>query len=201
MKTIYSILLSASCLVGGFGIGYIFSKKKFEKKADDEIAMMRNKFNDRLKEIITPEPEAKNKTNKSEKTKTVDIKKEAEAKSHSTYINYTAPYKTTAPSDESSKMPKNNIRVITPEEFMNSSYDSVTLLYYEDGTYVDDDGNIIRNPKDIFGPKINVPKSFGQYEDDSVYVRDDDKKVDYEVLLQKESYWDNSDNDDQYNGY
>lgn len=199
MKTIYSILLSASCLAGGFGIGYIFSKKKFEKKADDEIIMMRNKFNDRLKEIITPEPKTKIGAIKPEKTKTIDIKKEAEAKSHSTYVNYTAPYKTTEPNDEPPKMPKNNnMRIITPEEFMNSSYYSVTILYYEDGTYVDDDGNIIHNPKDIFGSKISVPKSFGQYEDDSVYVRDDDKKVDYEVLLQKGSYSDDNDQDDDY---
>lgn len=185
MKNIYSILLSVASLGAGFGIGYIFFKKKFEKKADDEISKMREQFNNRLKEIIKPEPktEKKSKSKSKEKVVVKDINKTIAEQNQSEYVNYSAPYR----SKKSKSEALEDIYIITPEQFTESEYNVVTILYYEDGTFTDDDGNIIYNPKDIFG-NINVAKSFGQYEEDSVYIRNYSKKIDYEVLLKREDY-------------
>ena len=36
---------------------------------------------------------------------------------------------------------------------------------------------------------------FGEYEDDSVFVRNDDLKTDFEILLDEASYYDEEDNE------
>lgn len=70
--------------------------------------------------------------------------------------------------------------VISPEEFDdNEDYGTVSLTYYADGVITDELGDIIDD--DLLGD-IDVSKHFGEYEDDSVFVRDDECKIEYEIL-------------------
>ena len=51
-----------------------------------------------------------------------------------------------------------------------------------------DDDSVIRNVDKVVGKgSLNT---FGEYEDDSVFVRDDDKKIDYEILRDTRTYSD-----------
>lgn len=77
------------------------------------------------------------------------------------------------------------IHVISPDDFgEEDDYDQVSLTYYSgDGTLADETGEAI--DESIIGDALS---HFGEYEDDSVFVRDDRKKVDYEVLLDHRSY-------------
>lgn len=72
--------------------------------------------------------------------------------------------------------------IIPAEEFEEvDGYNSVTLYWYEDKTLVDEMENEIDDPEDIIG--YDALMYFEDYEDcDSVYVRNDARKTDYEIL-------------------
>ena len=73
--------------------------------------------------------------------------------------------------------------VITPEEFGENGYDTVSLNYYEgDGVLTDDYDEPFTDEEieELVG--ADFAEHFGEYEDDSVFVRNDFVKVDYEIL-------------------
>lgn len=79
--------------------------------------------------------------------------------------------------------------VISPEEFGNQDdYETVSLTYYSDGVVADDLNYRIEAVDDVIG--IDSLSHFGEYEDDSVFVRNDNMKTDYEILLSSQRYED-----------
>ena len=80
-------------------------------------------------------------------------------------------------------------RVISPEEFgENTNYEVLSFTYYADGILTDEDDHVISNPEDYIGDE--ALNSFGEYEDDSVFVVDDDIETYYEILLDESNYSD-----------
>ena len=80
-------------------------------------------------------------------------------------------------------------RVISPEEFgENVNYEVLSFTYYADGILTDEDDHVISNPEDYIGDE--ALNSFGEYEDDSVFVVDDDIETYYEILLDESNYSD-----------
>ena len=77
--------------------------------------------------------------------------------------------------------------VIPPEEFDEEGYELVCFTYYADGVLVNDRGDIVKDVEDILG--IDPEEHFGEYEEDSVFVRDDEKRIDYEILRDPSNYW------------
>jgi hypothetical protein len=81
-----------------------------------------------------------------------------------------------------------NIRkpyVIPPEEFgERDDYERITLLYYSDNVLTDEDDDPIE--EDQVG--IDSLTHFGEYEDDSVFVRNDEMRCDFEILKCLETY-------------
>ena len=77
--------------------------------------------------------------------------------------------------------------VISPEEFDdNDEYETESLRYYEDHVLTDMYDNIIDDIEGTVGEESLT--HFGEFEDDSVFVRNDDKKIDYEILLVEGKY-------------
>lgn len=71
--------------------------------------------------------------------------------------------------------------VIEPEETWEQEYPMITLTYYEkDDVLVDDRNRIIDNVDELVGK--DFASHFGEYEDDTVYVRNDGFKAYYEIL-------------------
>lgn len=70
--------------------------------------------------------------------------------------------------------------VISPEEFDTEDYETISLLYFDDGVLTDEQYNVIDDVEGLIGK--DSLNTFGRYEDDSVFVRDDEKKIDYEIL-------------------
>ncbi len=80
-------------------------------------------------------------------------------------------------------------RVIAPDEFGEmDEYDQISLTYYADGTLTDEADRALdeREIEETIG-RENL-RRFGEYEPDSVFVRNDRLKVDYEILLSHGSY-------------
>ena len=84
-------------------------------------------------------------------------------------------------------IPQEHPYVISPEEFGEyDDYEKITFTYYSDGVLADDCDQMIRDYDDIVGNDFY--EHFGEYEQDSVYVRNDARKTDYEILLSLSSY-------------
>lgn len=79
--------------------------------------------------------------------------------------------------------------IISPEEFGECDYGIITLNYYTDGVLTNEKGQIIDNLSELVGE--NFASHFGDYENDpdTVYVRNDDHKTDYEILKDYEAYY------------
>ena len=79
--------------------------------------------------------------------------------------------------------------VITPEEFGElKEYETIELTYYADFVLADNRNNPIEDVDDVIG--LDSLDHFGEYEDDSVFVRDDERKIDYQILLDPRKYSD-----------
>lgn len=75
--------------------------------------------------------------------------------------------------------------VIAPDEFGEFGNGTRCLTYYSDFTLVDDDDQIISNPEDIIGDAL---EHFGEYEEDSVHVRNESLECDFEILKSEKTF-------------
>ena len=86
------------------------------------------------------------------------------------------------------EMAENRPYVISPEEFDENGYKTKTLFYYNDDVVTDDRGKVLseNSIEKLIGKESLT--TFGQYESDSVFVRNDDLKTDYEILADERNY-------------
>lgn len=79
--------------------------------------------------------------------------------------------------------------IIPPDEFGDyPDYETISLTYYNDKVLTDEYGEIVDDIDDLIGEaSLN---HFGEYEDDSVFVRNDALMTDYEILLDTANYYD-----------
>lgn len=79
--------------------------------------------------------------------------------------------------------------VISPDEFgSDENYGTETLYYYDDGVLTDDVNNPIEDVAGMVGDESLT--TFGQYEDDAVYVRNERYMTDYEILADARKFAD-----------
>lgn len=95
-------------------------------------------------------------------------------------------------SEDKAEVNKNNMNkpyIISPEEFGDiDEYEKISLTYYADQILADENDGLIENIDDVVG--FDSLSSFGEYEDDSVFVRNDRLMCDYEILLDQRKYMD-----------
>lgn len=79
--------------------------------------------------------------------------------------------------------------IISPDEFGDyPDYETISLTYYNDKVLTDEYDEIVDDIDDLIGE--DSLNHFGEYEDDSVFVRNDALKADYEILLDPANYSD-----------
>lgn len=77
--------------------------------------------------------------------------------------------------------------VISPYDYGElDDYEQVELTYYLDNILEDEDGHIVTNADELIGPK--ALNTFGEYEDDAVFVRNDMLRTDYQILKDPRTY-------------
>ena len=79
-------------------------------------------------------------------------------------------------------------RVITPDEFGDEGYKIVELTYWGDNVLTDHKNKRIQDVDALLGS--GTIEQFGKYEDDCLHVRDDEKKIDFEILRDLKRYSD-----------
>lgn len=79
--------------------------------------------------------------------------------------------------------------VIDPDDFdTKEDYDTMNLTYFADGVLVDDNDHQLGEDEIEAAIGSESLYHFGEYEDDSVHVRNDRLKLDYEILKDERAY-------------
>ena len=184
------------CFVAGAAIGSVVTWKLIEKKykdlADEEIESVIETFKNRKSRITKDEVKetVEKVINKCKEPKeivedivtaekySIENEEEIDEDDESNYtidvdpgVEVIAPY------------------VITPEQFGEySEYGTKTLTYYADNVLTDEIDNPITSEEmeTMIGP--DALDHFGEYEDDSVYIRDEMNEMDYEILKSEKTF-------------
>lgn len=78
---------------------------------------------------------------------------------------------------------------VSPEEFgKDETYETVELVYYADNILADDMDEMVEDVDSTVG--FDSLNSFGEFEDDSVFVKNDQMKVYFEILRSEQKYMD-----------
>ena len=181
------IIFCGGVFIGGF-LTWDFFKTKYEKIANEEIASVKETFEHR-----ESRPDKNYKVEEALKVNDEYInvspgvaERIIQIIDSNGYRNYSNTEIETDKKGGTADMELKQPYVITPEQYEdNVDYTKVSLTWYNDEVLEDDWGNVL-DPDDVIGS--DALKTFGQYEKDSVFVRDDEEQIDYEVLLDTRSY-------------
>ena len=171
-KLICTIAFSFGAAIGSISTWFLL-KTKYEKIAQEEIDSVKEMFLER-----GHRSEA-NVLDDAMDSESKDKLKNEYNKIASGYSNY---------SDYKKEIGNKRPYVISPEEFGDCDYETVSLTYYEDKVLTDDMDEPIEDVENTVGS--DSLNHFGEYEDDSVFVRNDRLKIDYEILLDLRKYSD-----------
>ena len=184
------------CIVAGAAIGSVVTWKLIEKKykalADEEIESVIETFKNRKPRIT--------KDNVKETVEKV-INKYKEPKEIVEDIvtseGYSIENEEAIDEDDESNYTvnvDNDIEVvtpyvITPEQFGEyNEYGTKTLIYYADNVLTDEIDNPITSDEMVTMIGPDALDHFGEYEDDSVYIRDETNEMDYERLKSEKMF-------------
>jgi hypothetical protein len=182
-KTINFMMLVLGVAVGSV-VTWRYVEKKYEQIAQDEIDSVKEVFSKREAEF-TENTEARIKAdNAKEKPSVIEY---AARLREQGYTNYSDMADEKPEEVKEAPMTVDKPYVIAPEEFGDlDDYETITLTYYADQILADDNDVIVDDVEDVVG--FDSLNSFGEYEDDSVFVRNDRLKCDYEILLDQRKF-------------
>lgn len=169
-----NILIFAIGAAAGAVASYVLAKRKF-------LALAREEINS-VKDVYSKRAAAREKPDLSEYAEV--IKKEG----------YSGAEHSSTPESQNREKPvkKSDGKrpyVISPDEFAeDDEYDKISLTLYADNVLADEDDEVIDDVDKIVG--VGNLNSFGAFEDDSVFVRNDILKADYEILLDERKFSD-----------
>lgn len=194
---------SVLCFVVGAAIGAVagwgVSKKLYESRIDKAVQEVKDAYHARTAEQTSDDENRptvikynrKNAAPKSDELGASEDKPnivEYAQKLHdSGYVDYSALTRNddTKKEDEE-KTDTPSPRIISAEEFEeNEDYRKITMYCYNDGVIADEFENEVPDAERLIG---NITDSFD--EDECLYVRNDELKCDYEILLERRNYSD-----------
>ena len=184
------------CFVAGAAIGSVVTWKLIEKKykdlADEEIESVIETFKNRKPRIT--------KDNVKETVEKVINKYKEPKEIVEDIVNaerYSIENEEEIDEDDESNYTvnvDNDIEVITPyvitpEQFGEyNEYGTKTLTYYADNVLTDEIDNPITSEEMVTMIGPDALDHFGEYEDDSVYIRDEMNEMDYEILKSEKKF-------------
>ncbi|RKJ92318.1 hypothetical protein D7Y41_15445 [Anaerotruncus sp. 1XD22-93] len=165
-----------------------YTRKKYEQIAQEEIDSVKEIFSRRELaadvEIVTPEPQTAKVGKPEEKPDITEYAARLEREGYTNYSNVSAGEK-----KEEQEAMEMKPYVISPEEFGEfEDYERISLSYYADQILADEDDEKVEDVDNVVG--LESLTHFGEFEDDSVFVRNDRLKCDYEILLDQRTYSD-----------
>ena len=178
----------------GSAVTWKLVKTKYEQIAQEEIDSVKEVFSRReeskyaegLKDALQLNKEIDAATKRAIDTEESEKKEMADILDNQRYTNYS----NNKPKEETGmEMEFDKPYVIPPDEFGEiDDYNTVSLTYYADGIVTDEMDEPIDDMDDIIGEESL--DHFGEYEEDSVFVRNDALRTDYEILKDVRNYSD-----------
>lgn len=178
-KVFNVIAFAVGAAIGSVVTWQILEKKidaKYAEYAQSEIESMREHYARHADKIEPKNVEA----NEFE-----DFPEIEEDLGEDTYVEITNRYKSSEEQEIVKKGGATSMEeipyIISPDEYGDmDDYETMSLNYYSDGVLADDWDNVVDDPEDaIGGDAIN---RFEEYNEETVFVRDDTRKFDYEVV-------------------
>ena len=185
-----SILTFITGLAIGAGVTYVIQKNRYEEMIQDEIDKLREHMKEKEPKCGAPTPKKEDIPDDEIVVDECDhnaerLRREKEYDEELKKHNYTS-------SDDSEVESTTAPYVVTPEDFASrSGFDVISLNYYDDDIIANDDNEDMdeENIKWTLGMSTEeIQEQFGIYEDDSVYIRNEIIKTDFEILRQNENY-------------
>ena len=182
MKSANNTLAFIFGVAVGSAVTWKYLKAKYEQIAQEEIESVKETFSYKtMAQTYDKADEATERETESAAKRPTPAKRE--------YVNYSTPDKPdeeeAAQNDEETERPY----VIAPEEFGEiDGYQKISVNYFSDQVLADDNDDLIEDVEGTVG--FDSLNHFGEYEDDSVFVRNDRLRCDYEILLDRRTYSD-----------
>lgn len=176
------IMFATGAIVGSL-VTWKILDIRYERLMNEESESIKTELK-RLYNIDDKTDKTEEVTNKESDNKTVNIHEYSSKLANQGYTDYT---------DVSTLEEKGDkdVRpyVIEPDRFGEIyEYETISFTYYADGVLADELDERVEDIDSIIGE--DSLKHFGEYEDDSVFVRNDELKCDYEILLDSRKYSD-----------
>ena len=170
-----TLSFTAGAVIGATASWFLL-KKRYEQITNDEIATFKEEYKVRMteKKEATERLEEVTEKLKEETERIQSIKKVDDIIENEGYSSNDEKGETS----DSSKTRKKPY-VIKPDELGDEQYDICVLTYYADKVLANDWDEVVEDVDGTVG-KDNL-KTFGQYEEDCVYVRNDELELDYEI--------------------
>lgn len=192
-KVLFVLTFAAGAIIGS-GATWYYTKTKYDQlvaKHEEEIQSVKEVYATKQEEKETSEDDKEE-----EDTPLVKVVTKNEKPDMMEYANMLNKqrYSNEQPKKEAiildaRQHKSDGPHVISPEDFGEyEEYEMITLYYYADGILTDTDDEIIDDVEEMVG--YDSFKHFGEYEDDSVYVRNDEKRCDYEILRDERKFAD-----------
>lgn len=173
-NTLSSFLIFATGATIGSVVTWKLIEERYKRIAQEEIDSMDEYYRDKYGVEEDSEEEVDEHQ--------IDIREYAKKLADEQYVNYSNLTKDYEGVDNVEKP-----YVIPPEECGElDGYSVITLYYHADGVLTDDQNEIVEDVDDVVGADFS--DHFGEYEDDSVVIRNDAKRVDYEILYDPSTY-------------
>ena len=183
-------IFAAGILTGSLCTWYSV-KKYYERIAYDEIDSMKEwlarrvEEQDKKIEDKTPDPTA----NPASPSVKPNLMEYAAMVKDLGYTDYSRRQETPEPEKEEDEVDEmDKPYIIEPDEFGECDYEEVSLTHYADGVLTDEQDNPIEDVDGMVGE--DYAEHFGEYEDDSVFVRNERLQTDFEILADQRNYSD-----------
>ena len=180
------ILRDVLMFAAGAAAGYFVTRKLLEDKYEQRYQEAVKSTKEAYSRLNNPEESGEEKTdNIIPSDKMPDLKEYAEILKKEEYIDYSS----VTENETEKEVTMDRPYVIAPEEFGEfDDYEKISLTYYADGKLAEENDELVDDVDEIVGEESLT--HFGEYEDDSVFVRNDAKRCDYEILLDQRNYFD-----------
>lgn len=180
-NTLNKVFIFAAGAIIGSAVTIKFAQKKYERIAREEIDAVKEYYANKLKQE-TPEEDIPEETESEDEVEPVvsEYNNILESEGYYSYDEAQAMRK---------HIGKDNPYIIEPAEYGEfEDYDTLSLTYYADGVLADSSGDPIDDADDLIGTE--ALDHIGEFEPDSVHVRNDRRKADIEILLDYSRYSD-----------
>ena len=189
-KNSFVIFLAGATV--GAATAWLCAKRYYEHIAQEEIDSVKAVFAERkpINADITWSEKQEENQHKADIAKLKpDLMNYAAKLQEEGYTNYTEHSKKKSEEEKDESM-DNEPYVISPDDYgENDNYTQISLIYYAgDRVLADDNDEIIEDIEGTVGE--DFAEHFGEYEDDSVFIRNDRLRCDYEILRDNRAFSD-----------